>query len=137
MTMIKFLLKIDIVNENFHVLTFNEIKNLHHICKCCEIVLFLFKVTFLTFFTYVISDPDNNILTAEKIFVSMALFYTMHLPLGLLPLIVVAAVEVVPHRITDWSFTDAVVLDIRHYNIITNISHPPFRWKLFFDPPML
>ncbi|XP_049867756.1 multidrug resistance-associated protein 1 isoform X1 [Pectinophora gossypiella] len=52
-----------------------------------------FLVTFLTFFTYVISDPDNNILTAEKIFVSMSLFFTMNLPLGLLPLIVVSVVE--------------------------------------------
>lgn len=58
--------------------------------------VFLFKVTFLTFFTFVMSDPENNILTATNIFVSMSLFYTMHLPLGLLPLIVVSAIEVAP-----------------------------------------
>ncbi|CAH1646738.1 unnamed protein product [Spodoptera littoralis] len=52
-----------------------------------------FLVTFLTFFTFLITDPENNILTAENIFVSMSLFYTMHLPLGLLPLIVVSAIE--------------------------------------------
>ncbi|KOB77962.1 ATP-binding cassette sub-family C member 1 [Operophtera brumata] len=52
------------------------------------------NVTFLTFFTFVISDPENNILTATNIFVSMSLFYTMHLPLGLLPLIIVSAIEV-------------------------------------------
>jgi hypothetical protein len=56
----------------------------------------LFKVTFLTFFTFVISDPEKNILTATNIFVSMSLFYTMHLPLGLLPIIVVSAIEVAP-----------------------------------------
>nr|XP_021201313.2 multidrug resistance-associated protein 1 isoform X4 [Helicoverpa armigera] len=52
-----------------------------------------FLVTFLTFFTFLITDPEKNILTAENIFVSMSLFYTMHLPLGLLPLIVVSAIE--------------------------------------------
>ncbi|KAL0880786.1 hypothetical protein ABMA27_001981 [Loxostege sticticalis] len=52
-----------------------------------------FLVTFLTFFTFVISDPDKNILTASNIFVSMSLFYTMNLPLGLLPIIVVYAIE--------------------------------------------
>ncbi|KAJ0175661.1 hypothetical protein K1T71_008820 [Dendrolimus kikuchii] len=52
-----------------------------------------FLVIFLTFFTFLISDPDNNILTAEKIFVSMSLFFTMHMPLGLLPIIVVSVIE--------------------------------------------
>ncbi|KAG6453079.1 multidrug resistance-associated protein 1 isoform X4 [Manduca sexta] len=51
-----------------------------------------FLVTFLTFFTFVISDA-NNILTAEKIFVSMALFFIIHLPLGLLPITVVSVIE--------------------------------------------
>ncbi|KAI8422379.1 hypothetical protein MSG28_006239 [Choristoneura fumiferana] len=53
-----------------------------------------FLVTFLTFLTYVICDPDGHNLTAEKIFVSMSLFFMIHLPLGLLPLIVVSAIEV-------------------------------------------
>lgn len=57
-------------------------------------------MTFLTFFTFLISDPEKNILTAENIFVSMSLFYTMHLPLGLLPLIIVAVIEVVPQGVT-------------------------------------
>ncbi|XP_069356357.1 multidrug resistance-associated protein 1 isoform X3 [Maniola hyperantus] len=52
-----------------------------------------FLVTFLTFFTYVISDPDNNILKPDTIFVSMSLFYVMHLPLGLLPIIIVSIIE--------------------------------------------
>ncbi|XP_013177998.1 PREDICTED: multidrug resistance-associated protein 1 isoform X1 [Papilio xuthus] len=52
-----------------------------------------FLVTFLTFFTYVISDPENNVLAPDKIFVSMSLFFVMHLPLGLLPLIVVSVIE--------------------------------------------
>ncbi|XP_075974894.1 multidrug-Resistance like Protein 1 isoform X3 [Anticarsia gemmatalis] len=52
-----------------------------------------FLVTFLTFFTFLICDPENHILTAENIFVSMSLFYTMHLPLGLLPLIIVSVIE--------------------------------------------
>ncbi|CAH2234392.1 jg21196 [Pararge aegeria aegeria] len=53
-----------------------------------------FLVTFLTFFTYVISDPENNVLKPDTIFVSMSLFYVMHLPLGLLPIIVVSIIEV-------------------------------------------
>ncbi|XP_045532539.1 multidrug resistance-associated protein 1 isoform X1 [Pieris brassicae] len=52
-----------------------------------------FLVTFLTFFTYVISDPENHVLTPVNVFVSMALFATMHLPLGLLPIIVVTTIE--------------------------------------------
>ncbi|CAG9578808.1 unnamed protein product [Danaus chrysippus] len=52
-----------------------------------------FLVTFLTFFTYVISDPVNHVLKPDKIFVSMSLFYIMHLPLGLLPIIVVSIIE--------------------------------------------
>ncbi|XP_061382589.1 multidrug resistance-associated protein 1 isoform X3 [Danaus plexippus] len=52
-----------------------------------------FLVTFLTFFTYVISDPVNNVLKPDTIFVSMSLFYIMHLPLGLLPIIVVSIIE--------------------------------------------
>ncbi|XP_039751037.1 multidrug resistance-associated protein 1 isoform X1 [Pararge aegeria] len=52
-----------------------------------------FLVTFLTFFTYVISDPENNVLKPDTIFVSMSLFYVMHLPLGLLPIIVVSIIE--------------------------------------------
>ncbi|XP_062527521.1 multidrug resistance-associated protein 1 isoform X1 [Bombyx mori] len=52
-----------------------------------------FLVTFLTFFTYVISDPENNIPTAERIFVSMSLFFTMNVPLGFLPFIIVSAIE--------------------------------------------
>ncbi|CAB3223722.1 unnamed protein product [Arctia plantaginis] len=63
-----------------------------------------FLVTFLTFFTFLISDPEKNILTAENIFVSMSLFYTMHLPLGLLPLIIVAVIEVVPQDVSLMSF---------------------------------
>ncbi|XP_031762816.2 multidrug resistance-associated protein 1 isoform X5 [Galleria mellonella] len=51
-----------------------------------------FLVTFLTFFTYVVS-VDNNKLTATNTFVSISLFYTIHLPLGLLPLVVVSAIE--------------------------------------------
>lgn len=53
----------------------------------------MFKVTFLTFFTYVVSDP-THLLTPEKMFVSISLFFTMHLPLGLLPLVVVSVIEV-------------------------------------------
>lgn len=57
----------------------------------------MLKVTFLTFFTYVISDPENNIPTAERIFVSMSLFFTMNVPLGFLPFIIVSAIEVEQH----------------------------------------
>lgn len=84
--------------------------------------LFLFKVTFLTFFTYVISDPDNNILTAEKIFVSMSLFFTMHLPLGLLPLIVVSVVEVEPRFLTT-STSQRLWFFLSYTNILTSIRY--------------
>lgn len=42
---------------------------------------------------YVLVD-ENNILTAEKAFVSLTLFGIMRIPMSLLPMLIVYAVEV-------------------------------------------
>lgn len=45
------------------------------------------KVSLVTFFTYCYSS-DENVLTAEKAFVSLALFDIIRMPLALLPLLI-------------------------------------------------
>lgn len=47
----------------------------------------------LTFACYILIN-DNNQLTPEKVFVSIALFDIMRVPLGLLPLIIVFTAQV-------------------------------------------
>lgn len=47
----------------------------------------------LTFTVYVLVD-SNNILTPEKVFVSIALFEIMRIPMSLLPLLIVYVIEV-------------------------------------------
>ncbi|XP_072401337.1 multidrug resistance-associated protein 1 isoform X3 [Diabrotica undecimpunctata] len=52
-----------------------------------------FLVTFVTFATYIYSDPVNHVLSAEKIFKAMALFSIIGMPLALLPMLLVYIVE--------------------------------------------
>nr|CAI5844705.1 unnamed protein product [Callosobruchus analis] len=52
-----------------------------------------FLVTFLTLITYTFTDPLNP-LTPGKAFKSLSLFATMHVPMGLLPLLIAFIAEV-------------------------------------------
>ena len=52
-----------------------------------------FQVTLVTFAVYVLSDP-NNVLDAEKAFVSLALFNLLRFPMSMFPMLVVAFVQV-------------------------------------------
>lgn len=47
----------------------------------------------LTFTVYIFVD-DNHVLTPQLVFVSIALFEIMRIPMSLLPLLIVYAVEV-------------------------------------------
>lgn len=47
----------------------------------------------LTFAVYVLSS-DENVLTPQKAFVALSLFEIMDAPMGLLPMVVVYAIEV-------------------------------------------
>lgn len=53
----------------------------------------LLKVCIVTFATYVLSS-ENNILTAEKAFVSLALFNLLRFPLIVFPSIINSIIEV-------------------------------------------
>jgi hypothetical protein len=55
--------------------------------------LFFLKVCIVTFATYVLSSK-KNILTAEKAFVSLALFNLLRYPLLLFPHVITTIVEV-------------------------------------------
>ena len=44
-------------------------------------------VTALVFGVYLLVDPENHVLTAEKIFVSLSLFSILRLPLELFPIV--------------------------------------------------
>ncbi|XP_053612783.1 multidrug resistance-associated protein 1 isoform X6 [Plodia interpunctella] len=52
-----------------------------------------FLVTFVTYVTFVVSDPVNNQLTTETVFVSMALLLSMKAPLIILPYVIVYMIE--------------------------------------------
>ena len=52
-----------------------------------------FLLALASFVTYVLIDPNNNILDSQTVFVSLTLFNTMREPLFLLPYGVVAIIE--------------------------------------------
>ena len=53
-----------------------------------------YVVSLMTFATYVLSDPDNNVLDPEKAFVSIALFNILRFPMTMLPMIISMLVQV-------------------------------------------
>ena len=44
-------------------------------------------ISIAVFATYVLMDPEKNVLTAEKIFVSVSLFNMLRIPLTLFPMV--------------------------------------------------
>ena len=76
-----------------------EIANLKvmNYLSCALIVLWNlapFLVSLITFALYVVIDPVNNTLTAEKAFVSLSLFNILRFPLTMLPNLVTALIMV-------------------------------------------
>ena len=53
-----------------------------------------FIITLVVFVSYVFIDPVNNILTADKVFVSMALLNLMRVPLVLFPWALAGAIKI-------------------------------------------
>lgn len=51
------------------------------------------KVSLVTFFTYIYTG-DDHVLTAERAFVCLTLFDIIRMPLAMLPLLIVYAIEV-------------------------------------------
>ena len=56
-------------------------------------ITFSHQVSLTTFAVYVLSSPDN-VLDAEKAFVSLALFNIMRFPLNMLPMLMASLVQV-------------------------------------------
>lgn len=76
-----------------------------------------------TFSTFVFSDREN-ILTPEKVFKSMSLFAIMSMPMALLPMLIVYAVEVI-NRDQQKLYRNGLfifMLDIDNLDMKTNIG---------------
>lgn len=52
-----------------------------------------FFVTLAAFTTYVLSDPEKNVLTPEKVFVSMTYFNLMRFPMQMFPMMLMQVIE--------------------------------------------
>ncbi|CAL4110031.1 unnamed protein product, partial [Meganyctiphanes norvegica] len=52
-----------------------------------------FLVTLAMFTTFALSDPQNNILTAENIFVSISYLNILNIPMAMVPMLIVATVQ--------------------------------------------
>lgn len=55
--------------------------------------IYIFSVSCVSFATYVLVDPVNNILTADKAFVSLSFFLLMRMPLNSLPMLVIQMIQ--------------------------------------------
>ena len=53
-----------------------------------------YVVSLVTFATYVLVDPENHVLNAEKAFVSISLFNILRFPLSMLPMMITWMVQV-------------------------------------------
>lgn len=62
----------------------------------------MFQVALSTFAVYVKID-ENNVLDAQKAFVSLALFNILRFPLNILPMVISSIVEVRFHSLTGFS----------------------------------
>lgn len=56
-------------------------------------LIYLFQVALSTFTVYVLID-ENNVLDAQKAFVSLALFNILRFPLNMLPMVISSIVQV-------------------------------------------
>ena len=54
----------------------------------------LWQVCLASFTTYVLVDPENNVLDSRRAFVALALFNALRFPLSMLPMITISAVQV-------------------------------------------
>ena len=66
-----------------------------------------FQVALLCFTTYVLADPDSNILDAQTAFVSMSLINLLNFPLTILPISIMFLVQV----ITDCVLNLCIILE--------------------------
>ncbi|KAH9380368.1 hypothetical protein HPB48_014535 [Haemaphysalis longicornis] len=89
----------------------------------------------IAFTAYVMSD-SNNILDANKAFVSLMLFYTLRLPLAFLPLVISKAVMmfISPRRINAFLQSEDIDPTAVHHNnkqaeISVNFKNASFAWS--------
>ncbi len=75
------------------------------------------QVAIVTFATFVWVD-ENNVLDAQKAFVSLSLFNIMRLPLNLLPMMLVAVIQVILALI---SWCAAVQFSVKSRQVIHSV----------------
>ena len=56
--------------------------------RCRVDLVVVLQVAVATFATFVTSDPENNLLTPETAFVSLALFNLLRFPMTMLPMLI-------------------------------------------------
>lgn len=76
-----------------HWLTQNNARNETGCCLDIKLALLCFQVALTTFAVYVTID-ENNILDAERAFVSLSLFNILRFPLNMLPQVISSIVQV-------------------------------------------
>ena len=100
-----------------------EIFLLKKTAKVWALVNFTFSATpmlttMAVFSAYVLSDPENNILTAEKIFVTIAYFNVMKVPIVMFPWALVECIKLVVsiNRIGKEKSKNFNLLKVHHSN---------------------
>ena len=95
-----------------------EIKFLKYSAILAGVIIFTFcmspfLVTIATFSSYVLLDPENNVLTPTKVFVSVSLFNLLRIPLTLFPWVLKETITMMVsvRRITDFLNADELVQD--------------------------
>ena len=94
-----------------------EIKFLKYSAMLAGVINFTFcmspfMVTIATFSSYVLLDPENNVLTPTKVFVSVSLFNLLRIPLTLFPWVIKETITMMVsvRRITDFLNADELVV---------------------------
>ena len=111
---------------------------------------YIISVACASFATYVLVDPENNILTADKAFVSISFFNLLRMPLNSLPMLVIQMIqasvslkrvnnylnskEINPKAITrDKSETNAI--EMKNASFTWDTEAPPAIENVSFDIP--
>ena len=93
-------------------------------------------VTLATFTVYIYSDPENNILTAEKVFSCIAIFNVLRIPLFLFPMFFMEAIKLFVSLRRISKFLHSPEIDSQYIsqdskgNTSFKINEGNFDWKL-------
>ena len=109
-----------------------------------------FIVACASFATYVLVDPENNILTADKAFVSISFFNLIRMPLNSLPMLVIQMIQasVSLKRVNDYlnskeintkaitrERSDTNAIEMKNASFTWDTEAPPAIENVSFDIP--